>query len=146
MMEALLRVRSILGTPSVTLVILIADLLLRRFARRALFTLPERRALLAAVAAVSIVLYASTLGYLPLDVYRAGFSMWAPVVLATIAIVVARRSFALACTALAILIAFDVPLFASLNLFDYAVDPIVGLIAIAAVLWRAAVSAAGRAA
>jgi putative effector of murein hydrolase len=132
MIDALLRVRGLLGTPSITLVVLLADLLLHR----RLFTTPERRALLAAVAVVSVVLYGSALGYLPFDVYRAGFSIWAPVVLATLAIVVARRSFAIACTLAAVLIAFAIPLYASLNLFDYAVDPILGLIAIGVTLWR----------
>jgi hypothetical protein len=134
----MMRFVTLLGTPSVTLLALIIDLL----ARRRLFSRRERAALLAFAAATALVLYSSTLGYLPLNVYRAGFSMWAPVALAIIAIVVAPRSPAIACTALVALIAYDLPLFASVNLFDYAVDPIVGIVAIVWVTWRAAVSAA----
>lgn len=120
------RFLTLLGTPSITLLALIADLL----TRRRLFSPRERRALLWLAAATSIVLYGSTLGYLPLDVYRPGFSAWAPLVLAVVAIAVAPRSLALACVALGVLVAYAIPLFASVNLFDYAVDPILGIIAL----------------
>lgn len=126
----MMRFVSLLGTPSVTLLALLADLLVRH----PLFSRRERGALLAFAAATSLVLYSSTLGYLPLNVYRAGFSMWAPVALALIAIVVAPRSLPIACTALVALVAYDLPLFASVNLFDYVVDPILGIVAIVWVL------------
>jgi len=129
------RLVTLLGTPSIPLLALLLDLLLRR----RLFSPRDRRALLWFAASLSLVLYSSTLGYLPLDVYRAGFSSWAPIAFALLAIATAPRSLPLALTALAALIAYDVPIFRSLNLFDYVVDPIIGLVAIG----NAAVSAAG---
>jgi len=125
-----MRFAALLGTPSVTLLALIADVVARRFFHRALFTPRERDVMLAFSAALAVVLYSSALGYLPIDIYRAGFSPWAPVALAAIAIAAAPRSLAIACTALAALVAYDVPLFASVNLFDYVVDPIVGIVAV----------------
>jgi hypothetical protein len=126
----MMRILTLLGTPSVTLLALALDLL----ARRRLYSRRERTALLAFAAAASLVLYSSTLGYLPLDIYRAGFSPWAPVALAIAAIVVAPRSPAISITALIALVAYDIPIFRSVNLFDYVVDPIVGIVAIGWVL------------
>jgi hypothetical protein len=120
------RLLTLLGTPSIPLLALVADLVLRR----RLFSPRERRALLWWSAALSLVLYSSTLGYLPVDVYRAGFSSWAPAVLALVAIAVATRSLPLALTALVTLVAYDVPIFRSVNLFDYAIDPMLGIVAI----------------
>jgi hypothetical protein len=122
----MMRFLILLGTPSIPLLALLLDLV----TRRRLFSPRERRALLIVVAAAAVVLYSSTLGYLPLDVYRAGFSMWAPIALALAALALAPRSLPLACVALATLIAYDIPLFTSVNLFDYAVDPILGIVAL----------------
>jgi peptidoglycan biosynthesis protein MviN/MurJ (putative lipid II flippase) len=136
----MMRIATLLGTPSVTLLVLVADLLARRLFHRALFSQRERSALLLVVAALSIVLYGSALGYIPIDAYRAGFSPWAPVVLAVVAAAVALRSLPLACTAVMALVAYDVPLFASVNLFDYVVDPILGVIALGYTAFRTAAS------
>src|SRR5204862_3832089 len=115
---AMMRILTLLGTPSVTLLALALDLL----ARHRLYSRRERTALLVFAAAASLILYISTLGYLPLDLYRAGFSPWAPVALAIAAIAVAWRSPAIAITALIALVAYDIPVFRSVNLFDYVVD------------------------
>jgi hypothetical protein len=120
------RILTLLGTPSIPLLALALDLLLRR----RLFSPRERRALLWFSASLSLVLYSSTLGYLPVDVYRAGFALWAPVAFAALAIAVAPRSLPLALTALAALVAYDIPILRSVNLFDYVIDPIIGLVAI----------------
>jgi hypothetical protein len=120
------RILTLLGTPSIPLLALLLDLLLRR----RLFSRRERRALLWFSASLSLVLYSGTLGYLPVDVYRLGFSSWAPVVFAALALAVAPRSLPLALTALATLVAYDVPIFRSVNLFDYAVDPMLGIVGI----------------
>lgn len=129
----MMPILTLLGAPSVTLLALALDLL----ARHKLFSRRERTALLAFVATASLILYSSTLGYLPLDFYRAGFSPWAPAVLAIAAIAVAWRSPAIAITALIALVAYDIPVFRSVNLFDYVVDPILGIVAI---VWIIAVS------
>jgi hypothetical protein len=132
----MMRALTLLGTPSVTLLALALDLV----TRQRLFSRRERRALLLFAAAAALILYSSTLGYLPFDVYRLGFSEWAPIALALIAIAVAPRSPAIACTALIALVAYDVPIFRSVNLFDYTVDPILGIVA-----WSAGVIAGWRA-
>ncbi|HEV2719744.1 MAG TPA: hypothetical protein VG323_06970 [Thermoanaerobaculia bacterium] len=119
----MMRFLALLGTPSITLIALVAGY--RLFSRR------ERTALLSFAAALSLVLYGGTLAYFPFDLYRAGFSPWAPVVLATIGIAIAPRSLPLALTILGAIVAYDIPLFRSVNLFDYVVDPILGLAAIA---------------
>ena len=121
----MMRILTLLGTPSVTLLALALDLL----ARHKLFSSRERTALLAFAAAASLVLYGSTLGYLPLDLYRIGFSPWAPAALVIVAIAVAPRSPAIAITALIALVAYDIPIFRLVNLFDYVVDPILGIVA-----------------
>ena len=121
-----MRILTLLGTPSIPLLALALDLLLRH----RLFSPRDRRALLWFSAALSLVLYSATLGYVPLDIYRAGFSPWAPLALALLALAAAPRSLPLALTALATLVAYDVPLFASVNLFDYAIDPMLGMVAV----------------
>jgi hypothetical protein len=141
----MMRIFTLLGTPSVTLLALLVSGV--RWPRRrsgidsggkaAALHSGERRALLLFAAVTSLVLYGSTLGYLPLDVYRTGFSPWAPVALAVVAIAVAPRSRSIAITALIALIAYDLPLYRSVNLFDYVVDPIVGIIAL---VWAAVVT------
>jgi hypothetical protein len=126
----MMRIVTLLGTPSVTLLALLADVAARRLFHRALYTPRERAALLLSAATLAVILYGSALGYFPLDVYRAGFSPWAPIVLAAAAAAIATRSLPLACTALAVLVAYDVPLFASVNLFDYGIDPILAMVAV----------------
>ncbi len=118
----MMRFLTLLGTPSITLLALVAG--------RWLFSRRERAALLGFAAALSLVLYGGTLAYFPFDLYRLGFSPWAPVALATLGVAVAPRSLPLALTALAALVAYDIPLFRSVNLFDYVVDPLLGLLAI----------------
>src|SRR4029079_18271615 len=103
--DPMMRLLTLLGTPSIPLLALVADLVLRR----RLFSPRERRALLWWSASLSLVLYSSTLGYLPVDVYRAGFSSWAPAVLALVAIAVAPPSLPLALTALDTLVGYPAP-------------------------------------
>ena len=128
----MMRVLTLLGTPSVTLLALLLDLL----TRRRLYSPRERRGLLLFAAIVAPILYSSTLGYLPFDVYRLGYSPWAPAALALLAIALAPRSPAIAYTALIALVAYDIPIFRSVNLFDYVVDPILWVVA-----WSAGVLA-----
>lgn len=120
----MMRFLTLLGTPSIPLLALALDL----FLRRRMFSPRDRRTLLTFAAPTALLLYSSTLGYLPADIYRAGFSPWAPIALAVLALI--SRSLPLALTALATLVAYDLPLFHSVNLFDYAIDPILGMIAI----------------
>jgi hypothetical protein len=121
---------SIAGVPSITSIVLLLDLATSR-AGRPLFFASERRILLFAIAAASLVLYPSSLGYSGIDVYRLGFSASAPLVIAALGVWSAlRRELRVASLALVILIALDLQLLPSANAFDYVLDPIVGIIAI----------------
>ncbi|HSP13423.1 MAG TPA: hypothetical protein VLV78_01575 [Thermoanaerobaculia bacterium] len=123
---------SITGVPSITSIVLLLDLVLERAGRPLLFT-TERRVLLWIVAVTSLVLYPSALGFTSLDVYRFGFSPAAPLGIAFLGIAAAvRREIRLALLTLVILLSLDLRLLPSVNAFDYAIDPIVGLLAI---LW-----------
>jgi hypothetical protein len=122
-----------LALPSITSLIVVADLLARwagvPFLRR-----EERRLLLVCAAVVGVVLYAMTLALIRGDLYRLGFSPFAPIVLAIGAAIAAKSYPRLSISVLIVLIAFDVRLLRSANLFDYLVDP---LLTLAALVWCA---------
>lgn len=111
---------SILAFPSVTTVALV--LLFWHRPRHYEWLFP-------AIAAIGIALYTTTIGGPPLNMYRLGFSPYAPLVLAVAAAVIAVRAPKLAVIALAVILAFDLRLYRSRNLFDYAFDPILVLVA-----------------
>ncbi|HEX9161433.1 MAG TPA: hypothetical protein VF980_06960 [Thermoanaerobaculia bacterium] len=121
------------GVPSITSVALLSDLV----ASHRWFERTDRRAMLATLAILCIIIYAAVLGFLP-DIYRLGFTPLPTVLLALTGIVLARRSTPLAVFALVVLLAFDLHLLPSMNLFDYIVDPIGGTFAIGWCAWRAA--------
>ena len=75
------------------------------------------------IAIVGIALYVTTIGSPSYNIYRLGFSPYAPLVLAILAALVAKQT-RIAIIAMLVLIAFDVHLYRSRNLFDYALDPI----------------------
>jgi membrane-associated HD superfamily phosphohydrolase len=114
---------SILAFPSVTTVALVA-----LWAAGALSRDPRRRAeehaiVFPVIAIVGIALYLTTIGSPSFNLYRLGFSPYTPLVLAIIAALAAKQP-RIAVIALLVLIAFDVHLYRSRNLFDYALDPI----------------------
>jgi hypothetical protein len=76
------------------------------------------------IAASGIALYITTIGGPSFNMYRLGFSPYAPLVLAVIAALAATRAPKIGIMALAIIVAFDLHLYRSRNLFDYALDPI----------------------
>src|SRR5207245_4889402 len=104
---------------------LLCDLALRR---QGMPLLADRGVLLAIEAAAFVILEPAALGFLPLDLYRLGFSPLAPLVIAVVTAIVFRPRVAL--VILAALIAFDFHLLGSTNLWDYLVDPIGGVVAI----------------
>jgi hypothetical protein len=106
---------SILAFPSVTTVLVAVLWRWRTSEHRGLFPL---------IAIVGIVLYMTTIGSPAYNVYGLGFSPFAPLVLAILAALFAVRAPKAALIALAILVAFDLHLYRSRNLFDYALDPI----------------------
>jgi len=118
----------VIGIPSVSSLALLTDLALTRMYDRPLFTTAERRSLLLTMAGLSLVLYPSALGYLNIDIYRLGFTTIAPLLVAAAGmLLVARGSFRLAALALIALVALNVQVLPSANVFDYVVDPVGGL-------------------
>jgi len=102
----------------ITLLVLIADVFPVSLLHR-----DDRRILLGFAGVISLALYA------PFNLYAFGFSRFAPLVLAILAIASRRPRTAIA--ALLVLAAFDLHLLRSRNLFDYAVNPLVAVWAIA---------------
>jgi hypothetical protein len=119
---------SILAFPSVTTVALLlfgaADALVCRRARADEGVRPSRKWLFPAIAVTGIALYTTTIGIQTFNMYRLGFSPYAPLVLAIVAALAATRAPKIAISALAVIVAFDLHLYRSRNLFDYALDPI----------------------
>lgn len=76
------------------------------------------------IAVIGIALYTTTIGGPSINMYRLGFSPYAPLVLAIVAALVASRAPKIAVIALAVILAYDLHLYRSRNLFDYAFDPI----------------------
>ena len=129
MMHALALLRAFI--PSVTSILLIADLIVRPRLR---LLSGDRRLFLGFAAAAAVVLYPSALGLVPVDLYRIGFAPVAPLILATVAACLAGRHPRFSCAVLVILIAFDLHLLGGTNLWDYVVDPFLGVIGI---VWAA---------
>jgi hypothetical protein len=123
---------TVLGAPSITTVALLVDLASRRVFGRPLFPAQERRMMLWFLAAASIVVYPTALGFIRiLDFYRTGFLAAAPGVLAAAGIfLLLRRQYGAAVVALIALLALDVHLLPSVNVFDYLVDPFGGIVAL----------------
>jgi len=76
------------------------------------------------IAMTGIALYTTTIGLQTFNMYRLGFSLYAPLALAIVAALVATRAPKIAVIALIVIVAFDLHLYRSRNLFDYALDPI----------------------
>jgi len=76
------------------------------------------------IAVIGIALYTTTIGGPSINMYRLGFSPYAPLVVAIVAALAATRAPKIAIIALVVIVAFDLHLYRSRNLFDYALDPI----------------------
>jgi hypothetical protein len=111
---------SILAFPSVTTV----ALLLLFWHRPRHYEL-----LFPAIAIVGIALYVTTIGTPSYNMYRLGFSPYAPLALGVLAALIARRAPKIAIIALAVIVACNLHLYRSRNLFDYAIDPILVVVA-----------------
>lgn len=133
-MHTVALLRAFIGIPSITSILLIADLIapprLKILSR-------DRRLFLGFAAAAAAVLYPSALGLVPFDFYRIGFAPVAPLILATVAACVADRHPRFSCAVLVVLIAFDLQLLGGMNLWDYVVDPFIGVIGIVWAAFRA---------
>jgi hypothetical protein len=112
------------ASPSITTLVVLADVISSLF-HRPLLKPEDRRVVYPTIAVVGVVLYATITGLAGPDLYRAGFSSDSPLVLAIGAALVARRAPRAACTAILVLVAFDLHILRSRNLFDYFFDPLV---------------------
>ncbi|MGZ7031559.1 MAG: acyloxyacyl hydrolase, partial [Thermoanaerobaculia bacterium] len=92
------------------------------------------------IAGAGIVLYGASLGVIPVDIYRAGFSPLAVIALAIAGTTIAPRAPRAAAVALLVLVTFELHLLSSRNLFDYVIDPLIT----AAILLRSIAWLAGR--
>ena len=112
--------------PSLTTIALLIDLV----ARHRLLPAADRRLLLYGMAVMSLIFYPMAIGLVHVDAYRFGYTPWAPFALAAIGCAIPPWRFRAAIVVLLTLVAFDVHLLPSMNLFDYVVDPFGGLFAI----------------
>ena len=124
--------RSVLGDLSVLTMLLFADILARRLWGLALFSITARHALLLVVAVVGMVFYPMAMGVGSIDPYRLGF---APVGLSVALCVVSvitwlRFSRGLAVALLLPLLAYNLHLLESDNLWNYLIDPVLVIYAI----------------
>jgi len=118
---------SAFALPSLTTLLIVADTI----ARHRILTFRERRVLIAAFAVAAIVFYPMAIGIVHVYAYRFGFTPWAPAALAAIGVAIAPRFPRIAIALLVMLVLFDLRALPSLNLFDYVLDPIGGIFAVA---------------
>ncbi len=118
--------RSVLGDLSVLTLVLFADILARRLWNRTLLEPASRTALLLSVAVVGVVFYPMALGVGPVDPYRWGFAPMGLVAVLCLASIVAwlRRARGLAVFLLLPLLAYNLHLLESDNLWNYLLDPL----------------------
>lgn len=119
-----------LAVPSLTTLLLVVDSIVRRATHIELLTRADRRALVVFLATGALFFYPMAKGLLPFDAYRLGYTPWAPLVLAAIGVAVALRSVRIAAAILVALLAVDLHLIPSVNVFDYVIDPVGGIGAI----------------
>lgn len=118
-------------TPSISLLVLIVDVLARWLARRPLLHDDERTVLLTALAIIAVITYPSALGIVSVDVYHFGFTAIAPWVIAAAGVVAAiSGEMRLAAITAVILVALDLELLPSVNAIDYVVDPVAAALAL----------------
>ncbi len=113
---------------SLTLLAVVADFIGKRLGHP-LLRREDRTILFPTIAVAALLLYLTTFHVLRVDIYRAGFSPFAPLALALAAVLIARRAPRIAWLVLLELVAFDLQLLRSRNLFDYVLDPFVFVMA-----------------
>lgn len=128
--------RSVVGDLSVISWLVFLHILLRRLQGAALLNDAATNYLFSAVIVLGLVLYPSALGVSGFDVYRLGYSpVWLAGMLSILAIVAWLGSArALAFVILLPLLAFNVRLFESTNLWDYLLDPVIFVYALVQML------------
>lgn len=128
--------RSILGDLSVLTLVVFADILVRRLWSRSLLDASSRKALLLVVALTGVVFYPLALGLGPVEPYRLGYTPFMMVYLLGLTSVVAwlRHARGLAIVVLLPLLAYNLHLLESDNLWDYLLDPVLVIYALVQVV------------
>lgn len=118
--------RSVIGDLSILTLIIFSDSLLRRLFKRSFLDLSSRNTLLLGVGILGLVFYPLALGLGSFDPYQLGFTpLILPLVLGLISVYAwfaGKRIIAI--ILLLPLIAFNLRLLESVNLWDYLMDPI----------------------
>jgi len=128
--SAALYVKSVLGAPSTTTIVLVADALVRRFSGIGLFGQRDRPALFGGIALVGLIFYSCTLGIVHADPYRLGFRPFAlSAAILGLAILAACLRPALAVPLLLAVLSFELHPGPSSNLWNHLIDPAVTLYA-----------------
>jgi hypothetical protein len=124
--------RSVLGDLSVLALLVFADILGRRLWNKALLAPATRTALLLSVAVVGVVFYPMALGVSSVDPYRLGFAPMAMVAVLCLASLLAwlRGAHALGVIILLPLLAYNLHLLESDNLWNYLLDPVLVIYAL----------------
>lgn len=118
--------RSVVGDLSVFTLLIFANILARRLLNQNLLPLVARNKLLPGIAVVGLVFYPLALGVGEFDPYRLGY---APVLMTALLCLASILAWLNACRGLAVilplpLIAFNLQLLESTNLWDYLLDPV----------------------
>lgn len=118
--------RSVIGDLSVLTLLVLADILSRRVRQHAVLGRDTRRLLLMAAAVVGVVFYPLALGVSPIDPYRWGYAPQAMVaVLCALSLIAwLKRARDLAMILLLPLLAYNLHLLESDNLWNYLLDPV----------------------
>ena len=118
--------RSVLGDLSVLTLLVFADILGRRLWNKTLLAPATRTALLLSVAVVGVVFYPMALGVSSVDPYRLGFAPMVMVAVLCLASLVAwlRGARGLGVVILLPLLAYNLHLLESDNLWSYLLDPL----------------------
>lgn len=124
--------RSLLGDLSVVTLVLLADIAARRWWNRTLLAASTRRVLLWGAAVVGVMFYPLALGVGPLDPYRLGF---APALLVGVFCLASLSAWLLRARGLAVilllpLLAYNLHLLESDNLWNYLLDPVLVIYAL----------------
>lgn len=124
--------RSVLGDLSVITLVVFADILARRLWKRSVLDASTRKALLMVAAATGVVFYPLALGVGPVDPYRVGYAPLMMVCLLGLTSVIAwvRQARSLALILLLPMLAYNLHLLESDNLWNYLLDPVLVIYAL----------------
>ena len=124
--------RSVLGDLSVLTLVVFADILAKRLWHRNVLDASSRKALLLVVAVVGVVFYPLSLGVGPIDPYRLGYTPLMMVYLLGLTSVIAwlRQVRILAVILLLPMLAYNLHLLESDNLWNYLLDPVLVIYAL----------------